>query len=131
MAGDNIEDGAKGQIEFDKDEPGNDEDSTEDIDDSEIVVGTTKRRLRCHLANINDLCFIDIAAHGRAMIEKENLMVTRCRKGKRNTCMIKFYEKVYDKSTTTDGVDVIETMFDHFRNKLKEFNQYSPLFLSL
>ena len=64
------------------------------------------------------MCFIDIVAHGRALMEKENLMVTQCRKGKRNTRMIDFYKKVYEESTRTDGVAVIETMFDHFRNMI-------------
>ena len=96
----------------------NDKDNTEDMHNSEIVVGTTKRHLRCHLANVNKLGFIDIVAHRRALIEKENLMVTRCRKGWRNTRMIEFYKKVYEESTTTEGVDVIETMFDRFKNNI-------------
>ena len=103
---------------FEENEVGNEDETTEVVDESKIIMGTTKRHLRCRLENVNELCFINIVAHGRGMMEKENLMITRCRKGKRNTCMIDFYKNVYKESTTNTGVDVVQTTFDNFRNKI-------------
>ena len=45
-------------------------------------------------------------------------MITRCKKGKKNSCIVEFYENVYKESTNNAGVDVIETMSDQFTNKL-------------
>ena len=64
----------------------NENNKLEENDDErndEIMDGATRVKVKCCLANVNELCFINIRAKGRQMLEKVNPFVTRFRKGKR------------------------------------------------
>ena len=55
-----------------------DNDNNEEVDandnerNAEIINGATKAKVNCRLANVNELCFINIRAKGRKMLEKTN-----------------------------------------------------------
>ena len=83
----------------------------------EIVNGATNRKFKCHLANVNELCFVNIRMKGRELIQKANPYVTRFKKGKRNERMGAFYKTVHDECMSENGNDLIGNAFDRLRNK--------------
>ena len=52
------------------------------------------------------------------MVERANLMMTRFKKKKRVERMVDFYEKIFDKCTKNLGDDVIDCMFERFKNQI-------------
>ena len=56
----------------------------------EIVNGATKKKLKCCLTNVNELCFVNIQMKQRELLEKANPYITRFRKGKQTNAWVNF-----------------------------------------
>ena len=80
--------------------------------------GATKVKVKCRLANVNELCFINIRAKGRKLLEKANPFVTRFRKGKQTERMGRFYKQVHDECTAENGNDLIQVAFNRLQNRV-------------
>ena len=83
-----------------------------------VIVGSSGKNVKASLATVNDLCFVDIMTDGRQMMERANLMMTRFKKKKRVERMVDFYENVFDECTKNSGDDVIDCMFERFKNQI-------------
>ena len=49
----------------------------ENVSSSEVVVGSTQRPIGVRLANVNELCYVNIKLEGRKILERRNPEVTR------------------------------------------------------
>ena len=83
-----------------------------------VIVGSSGKNVKASLATVNDLCFVDIMTVGREMMERANPMMTQFKKKKRVERMVDFYEKIFDKCTKNLGDDVIDCMFERFKNQI-------------
>ena len=61
------------------------------VGNNDIIIATIQRPLKIWLANVNQLCFIDIRTAGCLIIEKSNPKVTRFNCNERMTRKMKFY----------------------------------------
>ena len=95
------------------DDHDNDElDENDDGRNTEIINGATQVKVKCRLANVNKLCFVNIIAKGFELLEKANPFITQFRKGKGNEQMLKFYRQVHDGCTAGTGNDLIQGAFN-------------------
>ena len=120
--GDGIDD-ADANVEVADNENGDndkDEDCSDDKADNrnvDIVNGTTKKKIKCRLANVNKLCFVHIQMKGRESLEKANPYITRFRKGKQIERMGRFYKTVHDECMSDNGNELIKNAFERLQNK--------------
>ena len=59
-------------------------DENDDGRNAEFINGATRIKVKCRLANVNELCFVNIRAKGRELLEKANPFITRFRNRKQN-----------------------------------------------
>ena len=92
----------------------------ENVGNSEIIIATIQRPLKIRLANVNELCFIDVRTAGCLIMEKSNPRVTRFNRNERMTRKMKFYEDTHKGVTNNDSdggnEDIFEVVFNRFIN---------------
>ena len=66
-----VHDGEEEEEEDQHEVEGEDPKGRDNVNTSEVVVGSTQRRISVHLANVNDLCFVDIEIEGRKILNIE------------------------------------------------------------
>ena len=59
-----------------------------------MIVGSTQRPINICLANVNELCFINIKVAGITIMEHRNPEVTRFNRHERRKRKLNFYSKV-------------------------------------
>ena len=84
----------------------------------DCIMSTTGKKIKCRLAAVNQLCFVDVNAKGREILEKMNPAVTRFRKRKRSDRKNQFLESVFDDYNAVDDNECVDLAFSRFLNKL-------------
>ena len=97
---------------------GIDDNSINDDDAVECIVGLTKRKINCRLAKVNELCLKIISLKGREMMEKANTKVMRFRKTKQNQRMNEFYKALHLEYVNAYSNECVTNAFSCLNNKL-------------
>ena len=84
----------------------------------ECIVGSTKRKINCRLAKVNELCLTNISLKGGEMMEKANPKVMRFWKTKQIERMNEFYKGVHSEYINGDSKEYVMNSFSRLENKL-------------
>ena len=109
---------AHAQQEPDQDEVEDGENHEGDnVGSNEVIVGSTQRPISIRLANVNELCFIDIEVEGRRILERRNPEVTRFNCHEQRKRKLNFYSEVHaNLEQSNEGNNIFKSAFSRFIN---------------
>ena len=82
-----------------------------------MIVGSTQRPISIRLANVNELCFIDIEVAGHRILECRKPEVSRFNCHERRKRKLNFYSEVHaNLERSNEGDDIFESAFSRFIN---------------
>ena len=83
----------------------------------EVIVGSTQRPIGVRLANVNELCFVDVELHGRRLIQRRNPEVTRFNSQQRRMRKLDFFSNVHaNLERTDDSEGIFDVAFNRLNN---------------
>ena len=112
----NIAQDGEDELETDQDDVKDGEHHQGDnVGSNEVIVGSTQRPISIHLANVNELCFIDIEATGRRILECRNPKVIRFNCHEQGKRKLNFYSEVHaNLERSNEGDDIFKSAFSRF-----------------
>ena len=84
---------------------------------TEVIVGSTQRPIGVRLANVNDLCYVDIELEGRKIMEGRNPEIIRFNCQEQRRRKLGFYLDIHARLERVDnGEDLFQTAFNRYIN---------------